>query len=114
MRRSKCRALDGRVGSSPTSATLLSARDRPQAPDVLGVLADGAIAGELARSSDIQYSFCHPAARVRVQLADLVVNPQVGWQVGEVQVRLVVGEQFAIDPVVLAGRVGTEAAIAEA
>src|SRR6516162_5199256 len=49
----------------------LHCRDRFGVPDVLGILPDGAVGGELAHARDVEDGLARPRLRIAPQVADL-------------------------------------------
>src|SRR5258708_7143802 len=72
-------------------------RARLDVPDLLGVLADGPVAGERSRGGDVADRLAEPGVWVAVQLAHLLVRLRVGGQVGQVHVVVALRQQRVVD-----------------
>lgn len=59
-------------------------------PDVFGVLIDGAVAAELARSERIHYRHLGPLVLVQVGLIHFLLGSNIGLEVGRNQIPVVV------------------------
>ena len=88
----------GRIGEDGIAIEIAFDRTAFHAPDVTGVLGDGAVAGELAASGDVQHRFLieEPAVML-VERTCLVVHLDVGGEVGKVVVAIALLEEGAAD-----------------
>src|SRR5512134_2043068 len=82
------RARWARAAQPPEQAPRSLQGDRPHAPDALGVLADGAIGGELRGARDVQDRHPGPAVAVLVHARDVLLHRAVRGEVGEHHVRV--------------------------
>src|SRR5262249_31147761 len=74
--------------------------DRLNPPNLLGVVADGPVARKLANASDVADRSLGPRGPILEQPARLGVRLQIRFQVSQVQIRLVLGQQLEADPAV--------------
>src|SRR6185312_5297251 len=85
-------ALRARWGGNPVRVTALG--QGSDAPDLLGVLANGAVAREFPRTCDIQHRFAAPLVTIRILTQYLLLRTRVRAEVRQMEVLLAVIQQL--------------------
>src|SRR5438067_13080435 len=80
--------------------------DGLEVPDLLRILADGAVAGEDAGASGVQHGLADPFVAIAVVAIDLLVNVDVAAQISEMQIALIVRHERIVDAAEEAGLAG--------
>ena len=82
----------------PAALLFLFRPDALEVPDAFRILADGAIAREFADARDVENCFLGPAQAVSVERRNLLVRPQIRFQIGEVKIAFTMRQEALGDP----------------